>query len=210
MEFTLVTLDKNVYDHKETIINNILIRLNEFKNFTYTDWYNNAANDLIAIMHKYKDVDYPKVCAVCSALSPGNSWLSNVKETDQIFRELYLNEYDFSYQTYGANVAKARAIATMVNPTRGELLECFKASKTNHFFRSLLDPLQEAFCIDRHMLTVAGLQSKNFPTKMQFDFIIECYRIAHRKSPVLIQFGPKLQAFVWCAYQHYYKQVRHY
>lgn len=203
-----VTLNRTVYNNRSVIIDNIVEACHNYRNFKSFNWYGNAQRDLLNLLSLYPQFTYPTLCAVCSALSPVSKWGENIKAVEHIILEQLGSNVDYQYVTYGANVAKARDI--IKRPNGRDLISLFKAPKTRDFFLCLLDPWRtDCFVVDRHMLTIAGIKAKEFPTEKQYAFIVECYTEAASKAGVLMR-GAELQAWFWSAFQFYEKNVSHY
>lgn len=207
-------LDKNIYQHKQAIKINIANRYRDWSHFKCENWYSNAQNDLWNIVSLFDiyGINYQQAAAICSALSPANSWQRNLIDLQQVLFEVCEGKTGFNYTTYGANVAKARELAALRDPTFEELIKYFKAEKTKDFFLCLLNPdHQEAFVIDRHMFTIAGIEAKGGATAKQYKFVAQCYKEVWEELNLPSRFSlAEFQAWLWCAYQHYFKQVRHY
>jgi hypothetical protein len=227
-------LNKSIYDHKETILVNIKSRVNLNWHQIFPSWYIEANRDLshikTLIEDKYRvNVPFWLVALLCSVLSPANKWDTNKKDILSLFDRYFIESSNPSFFTYGANVVKGLAILEdYLNSYRPELKSLnnyleglnqeyyvkkyLKTPKVYDFFYSLLLS-KKHFVIDRHMMTIAGIDSKGkFPTKKQYEFLRDCFLEVYQTENLDSRFKSKsfFQAWLWVCYQYNFKGISHY
>jgi hypothetical protein len=223
-----IELNKSIYDHKQTILVNIKSRVNLNWHQIFPSWYIEANRDLSHIKSiiedKYRvNVPFWLVALLCSVLSPTNKWETNKKDVLSLFDRYFIESSNFSFFTYGANVVKGLAILDDFLEQRIKLYDVellqsvfvdkyLKTPKVYDFFFSLLLS-KDHFVIDRHMLTIAGIDSKGkFPTKKQYEFLRDCFLEVYKTENLDTRFKSKsfFQAWLWVCYQYNFKGVSHY
>lgn len=163
-------------------------------------WYNKASIYANYLSNKFC-VDYDKVCAVISALSPACSWAQNKKDAEKMIfcYANDLNYANFNFSTYGANVGKAWNI---LQYNGKDLLNSFFSLKTGpktyNFFLNILDPGNINFVtIDRHAIAIFLGQKKSGSkaiTTKQYRDIANAYISAAAKVGLL---PCQFQAILW-------------
>jgi len=212
-------LDRNFAkaDHSELIENIIRFYKNNMADRVFPDWYNYAFDDcsyiseLGLIMYGVK-TEVWQVAAIVAILSPANKWATNKQDALNVISEIADDQKDIAYFTYGNNVAKAREM-TKYDLDKDSQFICEKYLKTPkilNFFWSILDS-QAAFCVDRHMLTVAGINSgKEFPTKAQYNAIQKVFLTVWEKLNKPFGSPAKFQAQLWQATVFTKNGINHY
>jgi hypothetical protein len=169
--------------------------INENKN-----WYKKANLYAQYLSNEFM-VDFNKVCAVISALSPACNWVQNKKDAKAMI-VCYVHDLDyadFNFSTYGANVAK---VWNILNYKGNDLLNKFfslkTGAKTFNFYLNILNPKNENFVtIDRHAISIYH-GSKRFRgkkiTQKQYSIIANAY-INTAKSLNLLPC--EFQAILW-------------
>lgn len=122
------------------------------------NWYSNANSFAGYLSDKYK-VDFNKVCAVISALSPACNWSQNKKDAEKMIVcfAYDLNYQEFNFSTYGQNVAKAWNILSYLGPKKLEdkFFSLKTGAKTYSFYLNILDPSDASHVtIDRHAIAI--------------------------------------------------------
>jgi len=216
-------LNKSIYDHRETILVNIKSRVNLNWHQIYPSWYIEANKDLSHIKSLIEDkyrvnIPFWLIALLCSVLSPANRWETNKKDILSLFDRYFIESSNPSFFTYGQNVVKGLAILDeyIKKPdlfAQGYFVDKYlKTSKVYDFFYSLLLS-KNHFVIDRHMLTIAGIDSKGkFPTKKQYEFLRDCFLEVYQTENLDSRFKSKsfFQAWLWVCYQYNFKGVSHY
>jgi hypothetical protein len=216
-------LNKSIYDHKETILLNIKSRIKLNWHQIFPSWYIEANKDLSHIKSLIEDnygvnVPFWLIALICSVLSPANRWETNKKDILSLFDRYFVESSNPSFFTYGQNVVKGLAILEDYLQKPDVFLQAsfvdkyLKTSKVYDFFFSLLLSPNH-FVIDRHMLTIAGIDSKGkFPTKKQYEFLRDCFLEVYQTENLDSRFNSKsfFQAWLWVCYQYNFKGVSHY
>lgn len=160
-------------------------------------WYKKANKFADHLSNQFQ-VDFNKVCAVISALSPACNWGQNKKDAKMMLI-CYINNLnyaDFNFSTYGPNVAKAWNILNSTN----EPIDFFNlktGAKTYNFYLNILNPLDINFVtIDRHAISVyKGTKRTNKSlTVKQYGIIADAYTVAAYNLGIL---PCELQAILW-------------
>lgn len=165
------------------------------------NWYNEAgklAEDLATRYGFTVDV----AATVISCLSPGCSWIQNVKDAESVLAAVAngsTDPEDVTCSTYGANVAKAYEIALT-----GDLSAIGQGLKTNSFAVNILGIQNDrAVTIDRHMLGAAVgsrttlHQKLSVTNRRYFDISDAVKRLAKNRGVQPRQ----VQAVVWESYR---------
>lgn len=163
-------------------------------------WYRQAHEYAIELSEMY-GVDFAKVCAVISALSPANDWENNKREAKTILFA-YVNRLRDElprFRTYGTNVVKAWSILASDKSTPKEIAKGFFSQKTGPktlaFYWNIVSPTEaKHVTIDRHMLTILG-HDKITLTPKQYRLTAENLRAAALKIGLV---PCELQAVLWC------------
>jgi hypothetical protein len=222
-----IELNKTIYDHKEPILVNIKNRVNLNRHQVFPSWYIEANRDLSHIKSLIEDkyginVPFWLVALLCSVLSPANKWDTNKKDVSSLFDRYFVENSNPSFFTYGANVVKGLTILDeyLNGRLNGNLYmsqpyfvrKYLKTSKVYDFFYSLLLS-KDHFVINRHMMIIAGIDSKGkFPTKKQYEFLRDCFLEVYQSANLDSRFKSKsfFQAWLWVCYQYNFKGVSHY
>lgn len=169
-------------------VNNILRVYDKAKDFQENDWYKQA--NLFALnVSKMFNVPLIKVCGVIASLSPLKSWDVNKMITIQFF------EGKRGLHT-GKMIAKAESITELENADVVQISEILRGNKIVSFFLNIYDPSnQDVVTIDRHALCIAVGEilsdtEQRGLTKNQYDFFVQCYKMASIKrgvSPLMMQ-----------------------
>lgn len=182
-----------------------------FKKDLGKNWYAEARFDINQIIINAPFTDQHislKIAAICcSILSPANKWKNNLWDLHFLFKQFYLNEnLDYKFTTYGANVTKAKNVlkAYQLGQSMDSILFEYLGKKTSlktfNFAQSILnDKSDSLFTIDRHMLTIAGLD-KVITYKQYFELkeiYFECFLLYRYKIDKDISFV-NFQAVLWC------------
>lgn len=122
------------------------------------NWYKNANKFATYLSNKHK-VDFNKVCAVISALSPACNWVQNKKDAQNMIICFAndLNYQDFNFSTYGQNVAKAWNILNYKGFEKLEdvFFSLKTGAKTYSFYLNILNPNDtNHVTIDRHAIAI--------------------------------------------------------
>lgn len=204
--------------------NKVLIdSYNQYRHLEFADWYVNASNDIFLLKDIFFEsysinIPYPLFCAVVSILSPASKWEQNLRDTNNLFKEVLIGD-DFNYTTYSSNVVKAR---NLLNDYYYKGLNTFDIDsiyfketglKTKYFYHAL-NAIGESdnIVIDRHMLKIFGINKDSLTVK-QYKFVNKAIFKAFKESKVLVdRFGyiSKLQAFLWQSYVYYQYKIIHY
>jgi hypothetical protein len=129
------------------------------------EWYTTANKIIIDIGKRYNKTPIVSI-GVCAALSPQSSWDWNLINLDLYFQGIHKHT--------GHQIAKAKLIESTTDDKK--ISDILNGRKTVAFFNNLLSPYaNEYVCIDRHNLSVAGID-KNSCTPKQYDFLAECYK----------------------------------
>lgn len=145
----------------------------------FPDWYEYALQDCSNLCTVYSNhgvhLEIWQSALIISVLSPANKWETNKLDALNILREIENPNEHFSFFTYGNNVAKARQFVTEdLGLSQAEAIAKYlKTPKIYNFFWSILKGTG-CFCVDRHMLTVAGVDTNGkFPTPAQYQHIMK-------------------------------------
>lgn len=136
------------------------------------DWYRDA-HEVAAALGAKNDVPVAVAAGVIAALSPLNSWGSNV---NLAARFLAAGGLHAGYLSMG--LAKARAILA------GAPIEAtLNGDKIRNFYRSIITEGTEGVCIDRHSYAVAvneRLPETGMPNLKgkRYEAVADCYRRA--------------------------------
>jgi len=217
----------------ESLKNNIINFINQ-ESFDFElgkNWYISANKDLYKIIdqlnlsHKINIYD---ASLICSILSPANSWNNNIKDTYNVLNHFFNNiETLTKYTTYGQNVFKAfkylkeRKEYRLFN-THKDLYQVtmdfsvnwvvnnMKAKKTFNFYINLSNPYYNSphFTIDRHMLKILGIESKQITSK-QYDVYKDLF-LSVLKELNIDLIPSQFQAVLWCNYVYLNKGILHY
>jgi hypothetical protein len=200
-------------------------------------WYKNANLDLQLILidlNLLNTISINDVSLICSILSPANSWQKNVIDTKNLLKYYFygskLGETMPKFSTYGNNVLKALKYLKERNEFRFlnshvDLYQTndrftsvwvknnMKALKTYNFYIHLRNPdyLNTDglyFTIDRHMLKIAGIDSKAITPK-QYKVLQRIYFEVFKELEFECLFH-EFQAVLWCNYVFINKGILHY
>jgi len=195
------------------------------------NWYINANKDLYKIIndlnlnHKINIYD---ASLICSILSPANSWKNNIKDTYNVLNHFFNNiEPADKYTTYGQNVFKAfkylkerkeyrlfnaqyDLYQTTMNFSTNWINKNMKAKKTFNFYHNLSNPFfgGDYFTIDRHMLKILGIESKQVTSK-QYDVYKDLFLSVLNELKINL-IPSQFQAVLWCNYVYLNKGILHY
>lgn len=170
---------------------NLLKIYNQVIDHSGINWYREGNLWCQRVADEY-DLSLVTVCGIVSALSPATNWLQNKRDAINIIER----KRGYKCGTYGANVAKARAILKTGIPQ----FNVKTGPKTYNFFYNLLEPDNSAFiCIDRHAFTIATGEPYVGMTPKRYRDIAEQYRKASVKLCLLPN---ELQAVLWVDYRH--------
>lgn len=171
---------------------------------TFPNWYEYALRDcenLALIAQEYYQIPLQtwQAALLIAVLSPANKWETNKSDAMNILREIEDPMADFSFFTYGNNVAKARQfVSEDLGLSQTEAIAKYlKTPKIYNFFWSILDS-QTAFCVDRHMLSIAGIGSQGkFPTPAQYEHIQKAFIACWLDLGQPCQTPARWQAYLW-------------
>jgi hypothetical protein len=165
------------------------------------NWYNNANRYAEYLSNTYK-IDFDKVCAIISALSPACSWEVNKRDAEKMVL-CYVWDLDYSYfnfSTYGTNVVKAWNILKYKGSERIEdkFFSLKTGAKTYNFYLNIKNPLsKEYITIDRHAIAIfEGRKSSGSRkiTPKQYKAIAEKYITTAKRLKLL---PCQFQAILW-------------
>lgn len=163
------------------------------------DWYKDAKEfainevaQIISLEHsnqpKYSTYNINKACGIIAALSPLKTWEQNKK----IAIEFVLTENCGHIQQF-----KNKALDILKSSgTDEEILSILKGKKISSFYCNIRYPQQcTNITIDRHALSIAlntWITDEDYRgiTQNQYDFFVDCYKLASQKvnvSPLLMQ-----------------------
>lgn len=162
-------------------------------------WYDKANRFASHLSNEYK-VDFNKVCAVISALSPACNWKQN-KLNSKTLINCYASELDYSdfkFSTYGQNVTKAWNILMAKDKEPIDFFSLKTGAKTYNFYLNILNPLDENFVtIDRHAISIYRgnkIQGAKIISLKEYQIISEAYKTFASK----VNLKPcELQAILW-------------
>lgn len=201
------------------------------------NWYKNANLDLQLILvdlNLLHTISINDISLICSILSPANSWQKNIIDTKNLLKYFFvgskLGETIPKFSTYGKNVLKALKYLKERNEFRllNSHLDLYQvnkkftsawtkshmqALKTYNFYVHLKNPsyLNEQglyFTIDRHMLTIAGVNSKSITPK-QYKVLQSIYFEVFKELEFDCLFH-EFQAVLWANYVFINKGILHY
>lgn len=215
---------------KEVIFKN----LDEFishPNFNWSigkNWYLDAIKQAIRIEENSKSrgrLSTTELALIVSILSPANRWERNLIDLqsllDYYFSARYLYGERPKFTTYSANVTKAldllktRSKFDVLDRWYGSGLRDWiqnnmKAPKTFNFFKNLVDQSDNKyFTIDRHILKIAGFETKQISTK-QYQLIQDTYFDYWESLEGLNLSFPQFQAVLWANYVYLKQGILHY
>jgi hypothetical protein len=201
------------------------------------NWYKSANKDLQSILidlNLLNTISINDVSLICSILSPANSWQKNLSDTKNLLKYYFvdskLEKTVPKFSTYGNNVSKALKYLKERNDFRFlnshvDLYQTndrftsiwvknnMKALKTYNFYVHLKNPdyLNNEglyFTIDRHMLKIAGIESKSITSK-QYKVLQSIYFEVFQELKFDCLFH-EFQAVLWCNYVFINKGILHY
>ena len=176
-------------------------------------WYADANTFAKTLATDY-DLTIEKTAGVIAALSASVRWSINQTDAESLCRSYAMGEdtFDVVLHTYGKQCAKAREILDApkdVMPHTVAKILGRRAWKTQAFFWCILDPTCEKthadpwrqVCIDRHMISAAGFDSKwtqgaSGPYRILAELVIDARKQGHMFLNVA-----QIQAIVWCTYK---------
>jgi hypothetical protein len=170
---------------------------------------------------------------VCSILSPANRWERNLNDTKNLVDWYFgglLESAKPKFSTYGSNVIKAinylstRALFRFENQyldlyqinqrfTNYWVDANMRTPKTFNFYVHLKNPYYsnkagEFFTIDRHMLKIAGINSKSI-TPLQYKNLQAIYFEVFQSTQLKCTFH-QFQAILWANYVFSHTGILHY
>lgn len=186
------------------VVNRIVRTFLKASNADRYDWYQDAHNYAKYLANTF-GVSVTVAAGVIAALSPVKRWEQN-KEVAYTFIK--------SQGTGGGHMKqflqKARLILELAD-TEEDVIKILNGRKIVSFFLNILHPLDGSrVTIDRHALTIAtgNVCTEEYysgMTKSQYDFFVECYKLAASKmgvSPLL------MQSATWVYYRNNKKDWR--
>ena len=217
----------------ETLKNNITNFINN-PNFDYNlgkNWYVSANKDLYKIINELNlnhKINIYDASLICSILSPANSWQNNIKDTYNVLNHFFNNKEPLdNYRTYGSNVFKTfkylkdrkeyrlfnaqyDLYQTSMNFGINWIDTNMKAKKTFNFYHNLSNPYYNGdyFTIDRHMLKILGIESKQITPKQYEVYKTIFLDVLNELNIDLIP--SQFQAVLWCNYVYLNKGILHY
>jgi len=170
------------------------------------NWYNKANNYANYLSTRYK-VDFNKVCAVISALSPACKWEVNKKDAEKLILCYVLNDNftNYNISTYSANIVKAwNILVSTKNPI--EFFSLKTGAKTYNFYLNILQPSNDNYVtIDRHAIAI---HKGNKVTKQTHLTVKQYNNIANDYKETALKVGLipcQLQAVLW---EYYTKTIK--
>ena len=158
------------------------------------NWYFEA-NHFARNVAKSYQVDFKKVCAILSALSPGVNWEQNKKETVTLIRiNQGLHTKKFNFSTYGHNVVKAQKIYDGdIDPDKAFSLKT--SPKTYNFYHNIVHPESPDYVtIDRHAFRIATGEEYDRISPKQYRELAAHYKRAAKRLGILPNI---LQSVLW-------------
>lgn len=170
-------------------VNNILQIYNKAED--HNDWYLDTHRFAEKLSFNY-NIELPKICGIISALSPLKSWDENKRIT-----ELYLHTGRVKH----TKMFKGKADA-ILNGTGevDEIADILNGNKITSFFLNILNPMCNQYVtIDRHAISICVGESLTSNSSLQittgqYEFFVNCYKIASHKVGVL---PLKMQSVTW-------------
>jgi hypothetical protein len=168
-------------------------------------WYREASQIAGEISRAY-NVNRTLVAHVIAALSPNNDWRRNVLDARAIFAEVF-DYIPSRYSTYGANVAKARAMIVAYR-NREDWHHILRGNKVTSFASNIDKPSVPArVTVDFHALSVAHAYrytTKTCPTISDklYEQVSAAYIAVAQEYNLLPQ---QLQAVVWLTWKRIYR-----
>jgi hypothetical protein len=172
-------------------LNNILNNIEPLDVINGMTWYDQARREAHRLADKY-DVDFCRVAAIISALSPANYWQQNLKDSENVLIE-YRTGLRAKVATYNQNRLKALRILE----SNDAPLSFFTALKTRAFYLNIVNPSSEDVVIDRHMakILLGWTLDKSWINKTQYRKAAKIVKNLAYK----LGFKPyELQAILWC------------
>lgn len=159
------------------------------------DWYAIEHKAIQALADKH-GVSLARVCAIVSALSPGNKWAQNLRDADSVLSAAHPD--NIRVCTYGPNKAKAYAVKWAPEDDIFSLFSDETGRKTKSFAENLVNPSKnDVVTVDSWMYRAIGL----LPVNTAASGTDACYtRIEESIKRVAARFGLKgheLQAIIW-------------
>ena len=158
------------------------------------NWYNDASDFCRKVSDKY-GIEFDKVTAIKSALSPACNYETNKKDLIALIEiNQGIKRKGYKFSTYGQNVIKAQKIFD-----GGLLPESAFNVKTgaktyNFFYNMLLPESSEYVTIDRHAYRIAtGLEYGQITPKQYREIALHYTQSAHKIGILPNQ----LQAVLW-------------
>lgn len=212
------------------------IKSKNFNKTLGINWYKNAEIDLRSIMDDCainSKITYFETALICSILSPANSWEQNLNDVKRLLKWYFRDSLDSNkrptFRTYNQNVEKAKkylleretfrnvhshldTYQTFNRFTEDWVKREMKALKTLNFYHNLKNPAyintEQYFTIDRHMLKIAGFDTKQITPK-QYNILKEIYSEAWKESKISCLFH-EFQAILWANYVFIKRGILHY
>lgn len=183
----------------------------------FPDWYGFAFDDCFDIAtaaFEFYGIEMNawQAALLISVLSPANKWETNKRDAINILNEIAYPDKQYSFFTYGNNVAKAREfVGWDLKLTQPEAIAKYlRTPKVLNFFWSILDS-QTAFCVDRHMIGIAGIETTDrFPTLAQYKHIQNAFLESWIELDKPFETPAKWQAYLWQAVVFTKHGITHY
>lgn len=215
---------------KETVFKN-LDGFISHPNFNWSvgkNWYLDAIKQAIRIEENSKSagrLNSREIALLVSILSPANRWERNLIDLENLLNYYFSTRYLYgespNFTTYSSNVNKA--LDLLKNRSKFEVLDRWygsglknwiqnnmKAPKTYNFFKNLVDQSNNRyFTIDRHMLKIAGFETKEI-SKKQYQVIQSIYFDYWETLENLDLSFPQFQAVLWANYVYLKQGILHY
>ena len=176
-------------------------------------WYANANAFATSLSADY-GITLPQAAGVIAALSASVRWSVNKVDAENLCRSYAMGRdmFDVTLHTYGKQAEKARMILDAdpgVSTLNVAMILGRRAWKTQAFFWCILDPTCQhppvehwrQVCIDRHMISAAGFDSRWTPGAHGcYVTLAELVIDAQRQGHVFLTVA-QIQAIVWCTYK---------
>ena len=171
------------------------------------DWYTEARVFATDLYNKasgwHESLSFAKVCGIIAALSPQKSWSENKR-----IAESFLT----TGKAYHTKMLKDKArdildLSSSENEIE-EISDILKGNKISNFFLNIFSGVADAVTIDTHATHIAvnDVTIRPYPmTTNQYNFFVQCYRIAGAKRGVK---PSVMQAITWVAWREDKKSTK--